>query len=559
MKMEQPKFIKDFSKQESSEERTRLAQEIREKRTKYFDDKKSIEAKEQEKDETVKQLELLKSQIETYNDASFFVKIKDFFAIKKIEREFQSELGKQTSIEEELDKSITGRQDLDETKTMVASFYTNEKKKWAESPYSKEDIAQNFTEEHLSSLDLEDYIALLRRFPGEMVTHVTRQGLRDHYAMREHTAGYGEFQNAFKDIANDGRLRSPLGVKLASLEKNAAIAKYLNLDNVPEKEMALQELDHEYDIKEYSNKSAIHVAAEEVANAYYGSENGNEIFFAYPSAHIASQHYFSGQLEKSGNTWYNDQYLYTMDDKGLDINAGLVFIPERAKVDPRTGSQYEMGRDGKPVVNEELFYSLSNLLEDRDFTNWVKENNALETIARGTEEQKKRLEEKFRRQYLSYTDEMRGIIFNYNFLRQAIINEYEFSEIDKKRQEGIYDDSSIRHRQSMHFFLEHDLLMKTNQMFKKAENTITSKEYWEKYFAENPNKKPSKIIYYSGDPTKAMDDFKKKNGITKNYQEENFGFNENSTEINSPQIAAGMDRFKSIAKEVINDYYKNNQ
>ncbi|MBU0722126.1 hypothetical protein KKA93_01560 [Patescibacteria group bacterium] len=142
---------------------------------------------------------------------------------------------------------------------------------------------------------------------------------------------------------------------------------------------------------------------------------------------------------------------------------------------------------------------------------------------------------------------------------QAENNAYEFSEIDEKRQKGIYDDSSSRHRQSMQFFLEHDLLMKTNQMFKKAENTITSKEYWEKYFAENSDKKPSKIVYYSGDPTEALDSFKRKNGITKKSQEENLGFNEHSVEKNSPQIASGMDRFKSIAKEVINSYYETKQ
>lgn len=512
---------------------------------------------EQEKSEAVKQLEALKGQIESYNNASFFTKIKDFFEIKKIEHKLQSQLGKQISIEEELEKSITGRQDLDETKSMVVDFYAGEKKKWAESPYSKEDIAKNFSEEHLSSLNLENYIELLRKFPGEMVTHVTRQGLRDHYGMIEHTAGYGEFQNTFNNMVNDGRLRSPLGVKLASSEKNAAIAKYLNLDNIPEKETALQKLDNKYNINEYSDRSAIHVATEEVVNAYYGSENGNEIFFTYPSAHIASQHFFHGQLEKSGNAMHNDQYLYTIDDKGLDINAGLVFIPERARVDPKTGSQYEIDKEGKPIVNKELFYALTNLLEKRNFTNWVKENNAVEVIGRGTEEQKNQLREKFEEQYLSYTDEMKEIIFQYDFLRQVSNNAYVFSEIDEKGQKGIYDDSPSRHRKSMQLFLEHDLLMKTSQMFKKAENTITSKEYWEKLFAENPDKKPSKIIYYIGDPTEALDNFKIKNGITKKSQEKNFGFDEHLIERNSPQISSGMNQFKSIANEVINNYYEN--
>lgn len=41
--MRQPQFIKVFSKSESPDERSKLAQEIREMRMKYFDDKKSIE------------------------------------------------------------------------------------------------------------------------------------------------------------------------------------------------------------------------------------------------------------------------------------------------------------------------------------------------------------------------------------------------------------------------------------------------------------------------------------------------------------------------------------
>lgn len=57
MKMEQqPKFIKDFSKQEPLEKRNRLAQKIREKRAKYFEDQESIESQEQKKrcDKTVR-------------------------------------------------------------------------------------------------------------------------------------------------------------------------------------------------------------------------------------------------------------------------------------------------------------------------------------------------------------------------------------------------------------------------------------------------------------------------------------------------------------------------
>ena len=52
-----------------------------------------------------------------------------------------------------------------------------------------------------------------------------------------------------------------------------------------------------------------------------------------------------------------------------------------------------------------------------------------------------------------------------------------------------------------------------NAHLKLAENTISSKEYWEAYFAEHPDEKPAHIIYYSGDPSEAVRDFLEENGI----------------------------------------------
>ena len=51
--------------------------------------------------------------------------------------------------------------------------------------------------------------------------------------------------------------------------------------------------------------------------------------------------------------------------------------------------------------------------------------------------------------------------------------------------------------------------------FKKSENTIESREYWNKYFSENPERKPSKIVYYDANmtPTEALNDWKLKNDI----------------------------------------------
>ncbi len=239
MNMEKSQLIKDFSKRESPEERSRLALEIREKRRKHFVDKKIIEEKEQEKSETIKKIEALRDQVESYNDANFLIKIKDFFAIKKIEGELQLHRGKQSSIEGDLSESISGRQDLEETRKMVADFYVKEKKKWAELPYSKEDIAENFTEENLTSLSTEDYATLLRRFPGEMLTHVTRHGIRDHANLNNHQAGLGEYHDTLYKVLEKKNLKSALGIKLQENSKEEAVANFLDLEDCSSRNEAL--------------------------------------------------------------------------------------------------------------------------------------------------------------------------------------------------------------------------------------------------------------------------------------------------------------------------------
>jgi len=390
---EQPKFIKDFSKQESPDERTQLAQEVREKRKSHFDDKKEIEGKEQEKSEVLKQIEVLRDQIESYNDASFFVKVKDFFTIKKMENDLRAHLGKQYSIEEDLSKAISGRPDLEETRAMIADFYTKEKKKWAESPYSKEDIAKNFTEENLASLSTEDYALLMRRFPGQMVSHVTRQGIRDHIAMYEHTKGAGEEHNGFKSMLESKRLRSPLAVAMSQAQSYHDICKFLNggkeiitnrdsignLDKQPTSLRLLIDRLRNYTdkVRDFNDKTAIHFAVGTVADSIYGGENGNEIFISYPSAFIASKYYFNNfendviNTPDPSNHNHNDLYVWAKNEEdGMNIDAGIVFLPENAKVDSKTGSQFEMDFSGKPIEKDGVLKKTENAINSKDY--WEK-------------------------------------------------------------------------------------------------------------------------------------------------------------------------------------------
>ncbi|PIV86296.1 MAG: hypothetical protein COW50_02250 [Candidatus Moranbacteria bacterium CG17_big_fil_post_rev_8_21_14_2_50_41_107] len=538
MKMEQSKFIKDFSKQESSEERTQLAQEILEKRTKHFEDKKSIEAKEQEKSEAVKQLEALKSQIETYDDASFFVKIKDFFAIKKIERELQLQLGKQASIEEELNKSISGRQDLDETKLMVTNFYAGEKKKWAESPYSKEDIAQNFTEEHLSSLLTEDYVDLLKRFPGEMLTHVTRHGVRDHADLGNHTKGIGEYSDTLNTVLGKKELKSAIGIALQEETKEDAVAKYLKLDNCPNRKAALGRIHGQFksavigDPHAFADSSAIHLAAEEVADSFYGSERGNEIFFAFPSAMVASQYEFSGDLSKAGNN--NDQFVWPDVEKGLPLDAGIAFIPEDAKVDRENGSKYYLDQNKKTLPSEGIDEILKARFGEKpgfvqDLVREAEKADGLEPT-----EQIKKIQEVFRDYGIQNMDSAKCLTDKN--LRQKLVETWG-TEDEKSK----YEEILTKH------FQDSDL-----SPYKLAENPVSSQQYWEEYFQKHPEARPKHIVYYAGgDPTKALYKWREKNGISKRSGESNLGFSENEVSKKTKNEDETQQRFVSIAHKLI--------
>lgn len=545
MKIEQPQFIKDFSKKESPEERSQLAQEIREKRTKYFEDKKSIEAKEQEKSEVVKQLEALQSQIETYNDASFLVKIKDFFAIKKIKSELQSQLGKQTSLEEELSESIDGRQDLDETKSMLSNFYTSEKKKWAESPYSKEDIAENFTEEHLSSLSTEDYMDLLKRFPGEMLTHVIRHGVRDHADLGNHTKGIGEYGDTLNTVLNKKELRSAIGIALQEETKEDAVAKFLKLDDCPNRKAALGRIHGKFkaavigDPHAFADSSAIHLAAEEVADSFYGSERGNEIFFAFPSAMIASQYEFSGNLG-SGNegSVNNDQFVWPDIEKGIPLDAGIAFIPEDAEVDRESGSKYYLDQNKKTLPSEGINEILRARFGEKpgfvqDLVREAEKADGLEPA-----EQIQKIQEVFRDYGIKDMDS--AICLTDKNLRRKLVEIWGAEDEKSKYQEIL----------TKHF--------QNNGLspYKLAENSISSQQYWEEYFQKHPESRPKHIVYYAGgDPTKALYEWREKNGISKRSGESNLGFSENEISKKTKNEDETQQRFVSIAHKLVDKHF----
>ena len=579
-----PQFIKEFSKEESSEERQQAAQAIKAKRAEHFAEKSAQTERQGELQQATSERErVLAEQLEavgkleneiTELSTSRLGKILNYFQLRKLRADIvggqktydelrqqqDTEIAEQQGISEKLESEETPPA-LQEAKAMLGNFYKGQKEKWANSEYTKEDITKYFSEENLASLSLEDYTLLLKRFPREMVAHVTRQGIRDHIGMIYHSAGEGEYVDGFMKMVEDGRLRSPLGVYLVEGEKEQAVAKFLHLDSFKSKEEALNHLATLTEARQgeagsYADRMAVHFATEEVADTYYGSEKGNEIFVAYPSAYIASQYYFSGQLNEGGGGYWNDQWVWANEERGMDLNAGLVFIPEEAKVDKKTGSRYELDESRNPVKNSEYQTAFRRVVDSADFHNFANqvmeitgklnqhwdEPNLLpknRELLEKLEPFRQRLEQEF-----GITDRR---------LQHAILDYHKLFSLDiqKKSQEEGKEDSF----HSVDSVIE-GAMKQEGILFSEAKDTTSSKEFWEAHFAENPTKRPSKIIYYKGaDPTSALWQWRKEHGIGKKAGDKDVGFSERHVERSAPQAIAGLDRFKALSEKVIEDYF----
>lgn len=574
-----PQFIKKFSKEESSEERQQAAQEIKAKRGEYFIEKsaqmerqielqQSASESERASAEQLKSINNLENEIAELS-TSTLGKILNYFQLRKLRADIlvgqktYEELKQKQDIEIAEERTISEKLESEETppalqeaKSMLDKFYKKQGKKWAKSEYTKEDITKYFSEEHLASLSIEDYALLLKRFPREMVAHVTRQGIRDHTGHSYHTAGVGAYDDSFMKMAEDGRLRSPLGVYLVEEAKNEAIEKYLlkylQLDSLESKEEAIKSLDIMTDIEQqqeggsYADRMAIHFAAEEVADVYYGSEKGNEIFIAYPAAYIASQYYFnSGEgLTGGGGGYWNDQWIWANEERGMDLNAGLVFIPEEAKVDRKTGSRYELDKSNNPIENTEYQSVLKKLIDSPDFNNFANQVMKL-TVERRypwghrSEELRQQFCQRLEQEFGMADRRLQFAALDYNNLEKFIRQRKGY------KADPFYLDITIR-----------EALKKNGIFYSESKNTISSKEFWEAYFAKNPEKRPSKIVYYKGEnPTSALQYWREERGIQKRAEDGDLGFSERRVKRGAPQAMAGLGRFRALAEKVIEDHF----
>jgi len=494
-----------------------------------------------EVDGEILEIESLKLELDSINDDLFIDQISDFMQVKRIE----AELGGKKPFEEVLVKPIPENVQLEKTRMLVSEFYTEEKNKREEVPYAKEDIQKYFTEDNLSSISTEEYVKLLQQFPGEMLTHVTRHGIRDHADLGNHQAGLGEFHNSFQSILKQKELRSALGIAIQESSKEEGVAKFLELDTCESRNEALGKISGKFksavigDSRAFADSSAVHLATEEVADSFYGGEKENEIFFAFPSVFIASQYEFSGDLANASS--YNDQYVWPDIDKGLPLDAGIAFIPEDKMVNPKNGSKYEFDEENKTLPAEGFNEILKARFEKPGFVQtFIQKSKELNSLP-----EDKRLHE-----------------------REKIFNEFEIKDNEAKK---ILSDQTCLDKLSSVWGKENEKVEYENILmdyyrekgvspYKLASNSIPAKEYWEKYFQENPALCPKHIVYYSGaNPTKALFEWRKKNGINVADRRGDMGFSENLASKDDKNEDDTHERFMSIARKLVDERFPSDE
>ena len=582
-----PKFIKEFSKKSDQDARDEKAGEIRAKRQEHFSKKiakqeelAGLQAEKESRDQAIQEklgeLKDLETRLEDLS-GNGFKRLVNFINLRKIRADIA--IGKHNHDElvehrKQIEEGITEQEkalssdkipkEFQEAKEMLNGFYGDQERFWREAPYTREEVEKYFTEEHLASLSDEEYIKLLKRFPSEMLSHVTRQGIRDHQGHMYHSAGMDEYADGFMKIVEDGQLRSPLSVYLIEENKVKAVQNLLNLDENESREDALDYLErtltsmhNQADGGSYADKNAIHFACEDVADVYYGSEKGNEVFLVHPAVQIASQHHFRGALHEGNRDYWNDQWVWDNEQNGIDINSGFVFLPAETLVDRETGSRYELDGEGKPIVNEEFKDIIRKFINSKGFLKFAEETMEISGHMSDYNwdkgwEQLKPFREKLEKEY-NITDQR---------LMRAIIEYGSMSSFKLYREDDRIEEEI------------EDALREKGILFKESQDRVSAKDFWEEYFEKHPGKKPKHIVYYpEQDPTEALFNWKKKHGITKRVTKEieegqykvgeaegrtnefTQGFPEKLVKSSSEVATKGLDRFKPLALRAINEYF----
>lgn len=588
--------MREFSKETNADARKEAAAHIRETRREERSRKENIERliqeigvlKNTEIVKTTENLEALQKKIEVLDkdlqklQKNWITKLTNFRKITHLKTQIHQEVsGKDTAAEEhtytlraqsEKERQL---QDLEAQhpehgQDILTRFYAQEQQRWANAEVDGKTMEKYFNAKTLSTLSLKDYAKLLQRFPQEMVTHVSRRGIRDHADLSEHQDNEAyEYHNAFDKVLEARTLKSSIGIKLEQDTATAYVERELRLQSAKTREEAeatLEKVVNQQGWASFADFSAVHFAAEEVAHNFYGSERENEVFVTYPSALIATEYEFGGYTDltkPNSDTTRNDVWVWSKEEEGMPLDAGIVFLPKESRVDPETGSRYALTPEKKPVIDHDVEQLYEKLANNEAFHELI-----LETYKADLELYDRIVQESRENWSIFDTGDDRANRTQTMYRKQSQVirnaanarMREEFHVHDPRMQNTFYGSEGERAIRGMQAKEKWEFDMKRDHFLKKAgvhiklaEETISGQEFWESYFAKHPERKPSKIVYYEGnDPMHALKTWREENGITKKStgaEVEQRTKNGKGTEaINTSNTAK---RFRSIAQSII--------
>lgn len=457
---------------------------------------------------------------------------------------------------------------------MVQGFYKRVEEEYKTLPLEDEQIEQLFSAEHLAGLSLEEYVELLRKVPPRFMTHITRQGVRDN--MSHHSGGYGVMNRGFEQILEAGAIRSTGeqylfdGITQGSVQ--SVLENHLKIpQEFPTRADAMRRITRFLHTSaeaphstEFADLNAVHVAIDKVADGHYGGERENEIFFLYPAAFVAANYRIGTQRlaipdrftpdDKYIRSEFNDFWLMHRETRRgeLPVDAAIVFLPAKTQVDPESGSRYALDKDEKPIPNtdqidrikkmacspefEEHANSLYHVLLELyavpgNISKLLKEADQLDPKAPFFEydAEKKRAEAEALRARLpelqAAFDPLRALARQYGVsderFYELMDNPDFFAHEGLKNLLGKAQLAKFRKEKQRPYDLEDELENDPNifidmgLQFTLAEKTISSQEYWERYFEKH--KRPSKVIYYEQElPAEALRVFRERAGLVEN-------------------------------------------
>lgn len=227
-------------------------------------------------------------------------------------------------------------------------------------PLTHNERKEYLNPETLQGLTVDDYLILTHRLTGDFASHVTRYGVREnmfsHATGGAHTVGEGTFVDSFTPLLKSGSIKSKIDLLkgdkyFVNVHAKNLIEYYKNDESVIFDDDRLLDLFLEHFTKSDSGAmdfQSAHFALNYV-NKDYGTENGYSIYAYYP-LEVLTDNFEHGLFRDVTNIPYNDFYVYA--NGGVPLDLGILVIPGNVDVDPKTGSQYQLDKSGKPKIEQ---------------------------------------------------------------------------------------------------------------------------------------------------------------------------------------------------------------